>query len=103
LSTAPCPSTKALGFDRKIFPTLHHEEFGEGSHRNVIEDEDHFAVTDAMRDEYIGEFKVASGTGRCDTKSDKNGRWLGGRRQIRGAALGVLQRHVGAIRQLNRA
>jgi hypothetical protein len=48
----PMPYAYAL----KVFKTLKHETFGEGKHRNVQEDEDHFAVTDGVREEYLGDF-----------------------------------------------
>jgi hypothetical protein len=63
LSSESCPDTEAVDFDGKIFDTLNHETYGESSQRNIIKKQDHFAVTDACREEYVGEFVVSRGTG----------------------------------------
>jgi hypothetical protein len=66
LSSEPCPDTKALSLDGKIFETLEHETYGENSERNIIYKRDNFAVCDGCTQQFIGQFKVTSGTG-CNT------------------------------------
>jgi hypothetical protein len=58
--------TNAIFFDRKAYDTLvlELELFGEGSHWNVIQNQDHYIVTDAAREIFIGEFVPPSGTGK---------------------------------------
>jgi hypothetical protein len=63
LVDGPIPDTCALSLDGKIYETLQQEEFGDDQKRNIISKEDHFAVCDASREEYIAEFQVDRGTG----------------------------------------
>ena len=63
LSAAAVPSTPSLFFDGKRMKTLHQEQLADGQFHQHTEVDDHYVISDASRQSYLGEITVAPGTG----------------------------------------
>ena len=65
LSDERVEPTEAIFFDGKKFSTLHTDEVEGLYHRQTVETDDHYVVTDASRESYLGEYTVERGTGEA--------------------------------------
>jgi hypothetical protein len=63
LSKKKQPNSPANYFDGKTYPTMRNETFAEMKRRNVVEDKDHYVVTDSFRESFVEKFSPPTGTG----------------------------------------
>ena len=64
LSNEPAESTTAIFTDGKKFPTLHDNVVEDLGHQQSLQLDDHYVITDAERQTYLGETVVEWGTGQ---------------------------------------
>ena len=65
LSNEPVPSTMAIFLDGKKFSTKTQEKVGDLFNHSYNENADHYVVTDAVRQSYLGDFVPECGTGEA--------------------------------------
>ena len=69
LSNEPAMPTKAIFTDGKQFPTLHDDVVEDLGHQQSLQIDDHYVITDAERQIYLGETVVERGTGQAIGKA----------------------------------